>query len=66
VQNLVHSDKCLSIRALAVQLNLDKETVRQVLSDNLGMRKVLAKMASQLLTDEQKQQHTDVCSDLSS
>jgi hypothetical protein len=27
VQNLVHSDRCLSIRAMDVQLNLDKETV---------------------------------------
>jgi arginyl-tRNA--protein-N-Asp/Glu arginylyltransferase len=27
VWNLVHSDKCLSVRALTVQLNLDKETV---------------------------------------
>jgi hypothetical protein len=26
VQNLVHSDRRLSIRAVAVQLNLDKET----------------------------------------
>jgi len=25
VQNVVHSDKCLSIRAMTVQLNLDKE-----------------------------------------
>jgi hypothetical protein len=30
VQNLVHSDKHLSIRAMAVQLNLDKEMVKKV------------------------------------
>jgi len=29
VRNLVHSDRCLSIRATAVQLNLDKETVKK-------------------------------------
>jgi hypothetical protein len=27
VWNLVHSDRCLSIRGMAMQLNLDKETV---------------------------------------
>jgi hypothetical protein len=27
----------LCIRTIAVQLNLDKETVRKILSDNLGM-----------------------------
>jgi hypothetical protein len=29
VQNLVYSDRCLSIRAMAVQLNLYKETVEK-------------------------------------
>jgi hypothetical protein len=39
VQNLVHLDRCLSIRGMAVQLNLDKETVRQIISsDDLGMK----------------------------
>jgi hypothetical protein len=45
VQNLVHSDRHLSIRGMVVQLNLDKEMVRQILSDNLGMMNVSAKMA---------------------
>jgi hypothetical protein len=30
VRNLVHSGRCLSIRTMAVELNLDKETARQV------------------------------------
>jgi hypothetical protein len=30
VQNLVRSERRLSIRAMAVQLNLDKETVKKV------------------------------------
>jgi hypothetical protein len=29
VQNLVHSDKCLHIRAMVVQLKLEKETVQK-------------------------------------
>jgi hypothetical protein len=28
-KNVVHSDKCLSIRTMAVHLNLDKETVKK-------------------------------------
>jgi ribosomal protein S13 len=27
VRNLVHSDRCLNIRAMSVQINSDKETV---------------------------------------
>jgi hypothetical protein len=29
VWNLFHSDRCLNIRAMVVQLNLDKETVEK-------------------------------------
>jgi predicted transcriptional regulator len=32
VWNLMHSDKCLNIRAVAMQLNLDKETVKKTLT----------------------------------
>jgi hypothetical protein len=33
VQNVVHSDKGLSIRAMTVQLNLDKETITCIEKD---------------------------------
>jgi hypothetical protein len=33
----VHSDRRLSIRAAAVQLNLEKEAVGQISSDDLGL-----------------------------
>jgi hypothetical protein len=39
VQNLVHSDRRLSNRAMAMQLNRYTETVRQILSDDLSMKK---------------------------
>jgi len=48
----MHLDRRLSTRAMAVQLNLDKETVRQILSDNLGMKKVLTKMVPWWLTNK--------------
>jgi ribosome maturation factor RimP len=50
---------------MAVELNLDRETVRKILSEDLGMRKVSAKMVARILSDDQKQQRLDVCSDLS-
>jgi hypothetical protein len=40
VRNLVNSGKRFSIRAMAVQLNLDKGTVRQILSDDFGMKTI--------------------------
>jgi len=53
VRNIVHSDRRLSIRAMAAQLNLDKGTVRTNLSDHLSMKRISAKMVPRLLTDEQ-------------
>jgi hypothetical protein len=43
VQNPVYSDRCLSNRTMAVQLNLYTERVRQILSDDLVMKKSFSK-----------------------
>jgi hypothetical protein len=51
---------------MAEELNLDRETVRKILTEDLGMRKVSAKMVPQIWFDDQKQRHLDVCSDVSS
>jgi hypothetical protein len=39
VRTLVRNDRRLSIRMIAEELNVDKETVRQILTENLKMRK---------------------------
>jgi hypothetical protein len=65
VRKLVCSEKQLSVRMIAEELNLDRETVRNILTEGLGMRKVSAKMVSQILSDDQKHQRLDICSDLS-
>jgi energy-converting hydrogenase A subunit M len=46
VQKLVRSDRRLSVRMMAEELNLDRETVRKILAEDLGMRKVSAKMVA--------------------
>jgi histone-lysine N-methyltransferase SETMAR len=65
VWKLVHSDRRLSVRMMAEELNLDRETVRKILTEDLGMRKVSAKTVPRILSNDQKQQRPDVCSDLS-
>jgi hypothetical protein len=47
------------------ELNLDRETVRKILTEDLEMRKVSENMAPQLLSEDQKQRRLDTCSDLS-
>ena len=54
VRELVHRDHHFTICIMADKLGMDKESVRSILVDTLGMWKVCAKMVPRLLTQEQK------------
>jgi len=54
----------LTVRSIAEQVNIDSETVRKILTENLDMRKVCAKMVPKKLTEEQKQRRVTICQDL--
>ena len=45
----------LTVRSIAEQVNIDRETVRKILTEDLDMRKACAKMVPKELTEEQKQ-----------
>ena len=64
VRELVRTDRRLTIRMMADQLGIDKELVRSILVDNLGMRKVCAKMVPRLLSEDQKTRRLHVCQDI--
>jgi mRNA-degrading endonuclease RelE of RelBE toxin-antitoxin system len=59
VRKLVRSDRQLSVRMMAEELNLDRETVRKILTEDLGMRNISAKMVPRVLSDNQKQRQLD-------
>ena len=61
VRQLFRSDRRLTIRVIANELGMDKEMVRTILVDTLGMRKVCAKMVPRLLTEKQKAQRLNAC-----
>ena len=54
-EKIVREDRRLSIRLIAERMSIDKETVWQVLHENLDMTKVCAQIASKLLTSDQKE-----------
>lgn len=64
VRELVTSDRRLTIRILASELNIDKEVVRQILTQDLGKRKVCSRFVPHCLSDEQKQLRMDTCGEL--
>ena len=64
VRSLVRSDSRLTLRVIGSELNLNRFTVHQILTQDLDMRKLCAKMIPKNLTTEQKANRRDVCLDL--
>ena len=55
VHQIVCENRRLTARSTAEEVNLDRETVMKILTEDLDMRKVCAKMVPKELTEEQKQ-----------
>ena len=55
VCQIMCENRRLTLRSIAEQVNIARETVRKVLTEDLDMRKVCAKMVPKELTEEQKQ-----------
>jgi len=60
----VRSDRRLTLRMISSELNLNRFTIHQILTQDLEMRKVCTKMVPKNLTTEQKANPRDVCLDL--
>ena len=60
----MRSDRRLTLRMISSELNLNRLTVHHILTQDLDMRKVCAKMVPNNLTTEQKANRRDVCLDL--
>ena len=64
VKKLVRSDLRLTVRMLAEELGLRRESVRLILTEDLGMKKICAKMVPKLLSDDQKARRVDLSRDV--
>jgi len=64
VRALVRSDRSLILRMIGSELNLNDQTVHGILTEELGMQKICAKLVPKILTNEQKENRRNVCLDL--
>ena len=60
----MRSDRRLTLRMISSELNLNQFTVHQILTQDLDMRKVCAKMVPKNLMTEQKASRIDVFLDV--
>lgn len=63
-RHLLNSDRRLSVRMVAEKLGLDKMVVHKIISEDLGMRKICAKLVPKVLTEQQKENREAVAKDL--
>ena len=64
VREKVRSDRHLTVRMIADELSMNSERVWRIITEDLGMRKVCAKMVPRLLNDGQKENCVQVCQDI--
>ena len=64
LKKIVQEDCWLNIRLIAERMSIDKETVWQVLHDNLHMTKVCAQVVSKLLTSDQTEKRQEICANI--
>ena len=64
VREKVRSDRRLTVRMIADELNMNSERVWSIITEDLRMRKVCAKMVARLLNDGQKENRVQVCQDI--
>ena len=64
VKDLVSSDLRLAVRMISSVLNLNRQTVHEILTFELDIQKICAKLVPKILTNEQKVNCRNVCVDL--
>jgi hypothetical protein len=59
-REVIRSNRRLTFHEVAEEVSISKTVCHEILTKNLGMRRIAAKFVPRLLTDEQKQIRVDV------
>jgi len=64
VRRLLTEDRRTTLQVIADRLNIGMETVRRIVTEALGKRKICARFVPHALTTQQKEECVDYCQDL--
>ena len=64
VKQLVHADRRMTVRMICQELSIGRDAVWKILTENLKMRKLWAKMVPKILSEYQRQRRFTVCQDI--
>jgi hypothetical protein len=64
VHALIHGNGCLTVREVADEVGISIGSCRHIFTEELQMRRISAKFMQRLLTDNQKENHVEISSEL--
>ena len=64
VRQKVRSDRRLAVRIIADELGMNSERVWRIITEDLGIKKMCAKMVPRLQNEGQKERRVQVCQDI--
>ena len=64
VRQKVRSDRRLTVRMIVDELGMSSERVWKIITEDLKMRKICAKMETTLLNEGQKERRVQVCQEI--
>ena len=64
IRQIVSENRRLTVRSVAEQVNIDRETVSKILTEDIDMSKECGKMVPKELSEEQKRRRVTICQGL--
>ncbi|XP_029163422.1 protein GVQW3-like [Nylanderia fulva] len=64
IRHKLNSDRRLSVRMIAEECNMPKTIVHEIIRDQLGMRKICAKLVPKVLSDDQRLNRLEIATQL--
>jgi len=64
IRDMIMKDRTVTVRMLADALHINKSTCHQILREDLGKRKLNARLVPHALTHDQKDVRASICADL--
>ena len=64
VREEVLNDRRVTVREIAVEVEISTGSIHSILTEDLRMRRVSAKFVPKLLTEEQKELRKEICKDM--
>jgi hypothetical protein len=61
VRQLISTDRRMTLRMMEMELHISRETIRKILMEDLGKRKICPRFVPHCLTDEQKALRLQAC-----